>query len=242
MQRRALHALCIVVLVTTAGCMGFLGGGGGDTAERDSRQLVVDAQEAMQSVDTYRMNMTMHVVAEGETYDLRRVGVFDATENQARLNLTTNGNRTLAYVDGSTMYVNAGDGWQTRALSGSNSWQSAVGIAQQRYLLENASVTVSGSATVDGVETTVLDVDPRDGKLKQLITRSTSDSLGNVTIEEASYELYVATDSHRPRKVEMALQLTIERNWDKSGHGSATITFSGFNEPVNVTIPDRATA
>lgn len=241
MHRRALHSLCVVALLVTAGCLGFAGSGG-DAPRTDTEQLVAETQQAIQSVETYRMNMTLHVAAEGDTYDFRRTGVFDSTAKQARLHLTSNGTTTLAYLDGSTMYVNASDGWQTRTLAGANSWRSAVGLAQQRYLLQNASVTVSGSATVDGVETTVLTVDPKDGRLKQLLTRSTSDSLGNITIEEASYELYVATDSHRPVKVEMTLQLTLEKNTEKSGHGSATITFSSFNEPVDVTIPERATA
>lgn len=245
MRRRALHASCIALLLVTAGCIGFPGGGGGgaEAESKDTEKLVADAQRAMASADTYRMNMSMYVAADGDSYDVRRVGVFDATEKQARLNLGTGENRTLAYLDGSTMYVNSSGEWQTRTLPGDGSWKSAVGLAQQHYLLENASVTVAGSATVDGVETTVLNVDPKDGKLKQLLTRSTSGSLGHVTIEESSYELYVAEDSHRPRKVDMTLQLSVgESPWGNSGHGSATITFSEFGQPVNVTVPVNATS
>lgn len=243
MHRRALHALCVVALLVTAGCLGFAsGGGGGDGAHGDTEELVADTERAMESVDTYRMNMTMHVAAEGDTYDLHRSGVFDSTSKQARLNLTANGTNTIAYLDGTTMYVEDNGTWRERPLADDTSWKSAVGLAQQRYLLENASVTVAGTETVDGVETTVLSVDPKDGKLRQLLTRSTTEDLGKITIEEASYDLYVAEASHRPQRVEINLQVTVEKNWDKSGHGSVAITFSAFDEPVNATIPERATA
>lgn len=241
MRRRALQSLCLVALLVTAGCAGFPGGGSSTTTS-DNKQVVTDVRQAIQSIDTYRMTIDMSVHAQGDTYTLHRAGVFDATAKQARLNLTINGARTPAYLDGSTLYVNSGDDWRTRELARNNSWMSTVGLAQQRYLLENSTVTVSGTATVDGVETTVLTVHPRDGELKQLLTRRTFYGPEEVTIEEATYELYVAEETHRPLKAEMSLQITVDKNWDQSGHGSAVITFSGFNEPVNVTIPERATA
>ncbi|MFB6071579.1 MAG: hypothetical protein ABEJ88_01275 [Halobacterium sp.] len=248
MRRAALPAICIAALLVTAGCTGLpVVGASGDHSGRpasdpEARRLAADAREAMRAVESYRMNATLHVSLEGDAYHLERRGVFDAEAKRARLTLAADGTRRRAYVDGTTMYVNTSDGWTTREFAGDANWSTAVGVAQQRRLLRNGTVTFLGNETVDGVRTTVLRVYPEEGVLRQLVTREAAGTgLGPITIEEATYRLYLAKDTHLPVKVEMNLQLTVEASPDRSGHGSATITFTDYGTPVNVTIPDRAT-
>jgi len=236
MQRRTLATLCVAALLVTAGCAGLTGNGGGAS---DAEQVKDDAVAAMQDVDTYRMEMEMNITANDRTLSMSQDGVFDHGAKQARLNMTAYGTEAVVYMDGDMMYVNAGSRWQTRDLSGQDPWESGNGITQQQNVLESGDVSVEGTETVDGVETTVLAVDPDLSELKALIAQQQAQSLEGVTIDDATYRLYVATDSNLPRKMEMAMEMSVD---DQSTEVEMTTRFSDYGEPVNVTIPEEATA
>ena len=236
MQRRSLATLCVAALLVTAGCAGLTGNGGGAS---DAEQLKEDASAAMADVETYRMEMDMNITANDRTLSMSQNGVFDHEAEQARLDMSVYGTEAVAYMDGETMYVKAGGRWQTQDLSERNPWESGNGITQQQHILESGEVSVEGTETVDGVETTVLAVDPDTEELKQLVAQQGSQSFEGVTIDDATYRLYVAKDSDLPRKMEMTMEMTIN---GQSAEAEMTAHFSAYGEPVNVTVPEEATA
>ncbi|WP_232702343.1 DUF6612 family protein [Halobacterium wangiae] len=236
MQRRPLATLCVAALLVTAGCAGLTGDDGGAS---DAEQLRDDATAAMEDVDTYRMEMVMNITANGRTVSMSQDGVFDHEARKARLDMSVYGTEAVAYMDGDTMYVKANGGWQTQDLSEQRPWESGNGITQQRNVLESGDVSVEGTETVDGVETTVLAVDPDEGELKELLAQQQSQGFEGITIEDATYRLYVADDTDLPRKMEMTMNMSAD---GQSAEAEMTAYFSAYGEPVNVTVPEQATA
>ncbi|MCG1003458.1 MULTISPECIES: DUF6612 family protein [Halobacterium] len=232
MRRRVLLSVCVAALLVTAGCTGL---SSDDTA--DTPQIQSDVVDAMADVDTYRMEMRMNISANGQTLSMTQRGVFDHEAEQARVNASALGRQTTTYIDGTTAYVNVGGVWQTRDFSDREPWNESTGIDRQRALLESGSVTVAGSATVDGVATTVLRVDPKPSDVKSVIAQQ-GQGLDEVGIESATYRMYVANDTHRLRQVEMDLEMSIN---DQTTDANATMTFSAYGEPVNISVPDAAT-
>lgn len=234
MQRRTLAALSVAALLVTAGCAGLVDDGGASDAE----QRAQDATDAMQDVDTYRMTMEMNISANGQTISMSQDGVFDHEAQRAHLDMTVFGAEGVVYMDGDTMYVKSNGRWQTRDLSEDDPWESGNGIIQQRNILESGDVSIEGTETVDGVETTVLSVDPEEDELKELLAQQQSQSFEGVTIDDASYRLYVGDDD-LPRKMEMTMEMTVD---GQSATAEMTAYFSEFGEPVDITIPEEATA
>ena len=236
MQRRTLAVLSVAALLVTAGCAGLTGNGGGAS---DAEQVKQDATSAMQDVDTYRMSMQMELSSNGQTISMSQDGVFDHEAKKARLNASVFGMQTVTYMDGSTMYVKSNGRWQTRNMSDQNPWESGNGITQQQNILESGDVSIAGTETVDGVETTVLSVDPDESKLKELIAQQQSQSFEGITIDNATYKLYVANDSDLPQKMEMTMEMSID---GQTAEANMTAHFSEYGEPVNITVPEEATA
>lgn len=234
MQKRTLATLSVAALLVTAGCAGLVDDGGASDAE----QRAQDASDAMADVDTYRMTMAMNISANGQTISMSQDGVFDHEAQRARLDMTVFGAEGVAYMDGDTMYVKSNSRWQTQDLSEDDPWKSGNGITQQQNILESGDVSIEGTETVDGAETTVLSVDPDEDELKELLAQQQSQSFEDVTIEDASYRLYVGDDD-LPRKVEMTMEMTVN---GQSADAEMTAYFSEFGEPVDITIPEEATA
>lgn len=234
MRHRALAALAVAALLVTAGCSGLTG-----SDATDASAIAEEAATAMEDVGTYQMDMRMEVTASGQTLSMRQVGAFNRTTERARLNMSLYGTAVVAYLDGTTMYMNVGGQWQTQDLSANDPWESGSGLARQQQLLETGNVSVNGTATVDGVETTVLAVDADPGQLKQLLSRQSTGGFQGVTIESATYRLYVATESKLPRKAEMTMNMSIQ---GETAVADMTVNFSAYGEPVHVEIPEEATA
>lgn len=234
-MNRTLLTLCVAALLVTAGCAGLTGDGGDDAP--DAEQLTSDTIAAIQDADTYRMSMSLNLSASGQTFTITQEGDFDHEAEQARLDVTAYGVQSTAYMNGSTMYVKSNGRWQTQDFSEEKPWEAGNGVTQQVNILESGDVSVAGTAMVDGVETTILSVDSNEDELKQLLTQQ-GQSLDGVTIEDATYKLYVANDTHLPRKLEMTMEMSIN---GQTADAEVTATFSGYGEPVDITIPDAAT-
>jgi len=233
MRRNALYALAVAALLVTAGCTGL-----STNDATDAEELQADAADAMADAETYQMELRMNVSASGQTVRLTQHAVFDHAAERARVNASMAGRETTTYIDGDTAYVNVGGVWRTRDLSASEPWNRSAGLRQQRAVLESGNVSVTGSARVLGVETTVLTVDADAAELQSVVSQQ-SGTLDGTSIEDATYRMYVANDTHRLRKVEMDMEMTVG---DQSAVANATITFSEYGDPVNVSIPEEAVA
>jgi len=238
MRRRALVAVCVALLVATAGCSALGGGDGQPTTQSaDSEQPVQErVAAATQDVATYGVEFRMNLTANGETLQLTQEGVYNRTSERARLNMSVYGTPATSYFDGETAYVNAGGQWQVQDLSGSGLWGENGTLARQRALLEIGNVSVAGDETVDGVATTVYAVDADPEAYQSLLGQQVG-TTGNVGIQNATYRVYVADDTDRPRKAELSMTVTTQ---GQSSQANVTILFSDYDEPVHVTIPEDA--
>jgi len=242
MRRRALATVCVTLLVVTAGC-GALGGSG-DGGEPASTQAA-DAERSVQErvadatgdVATYGVDFRLNLSTNGETLQLTQVGVYNRTSERARLNMSVYGTPATSYFDGETAYVNAGGQWQVQDLSGSGLWGENGTLARQQTLLEIGEVSEVGNETVSGVETTVYAVDADPQAYESLLGQQATAGTSEVAVQNASYRLYVADDTDRPRKAELSTTVTAQ---GQSSRANVTILFSDYGEPVHVTIPEAA--
>ncbi|SEW30242.1 LolA-like protein [Halobacterium jilantaiense] len=235
MRRRALVAVCVALLVATAGCSA-LGGGDGAQPTESEQSVHERVAAATQDVATYGVEFRMNITANGETLQLTQEGVYNRTSERARLNMSVYGTPATSYFDGETAYVTSGGQWQVQNLSGSGLWAENGTLARQRTLLDVGSVSVVGNETVDGVETTVYAVDADPEAYQSLLGQQvgTTESVG---IQNATYRLYVADETDRPRKAELSMTVATR---GQSSQANVTILFSEYGEPVRVTIPEDA--
>jgi outer membrane lipoprotein-sorting protein len=246
MRRRGLATACVALLVVLAGCGALGDGGDGGDGEGMGPSLTVDDEppveqrvaDATGDVRTYAVDFRMNLTANGETLQLTQAGVYNRTGERARLNMSVYGTPATSYFVGETAYVNAGGQWQVQNLSGSGLWGENGTLARQRALLETGEVSVVGNETVDGVATTVYAVDADPAAFESLLGRqSGTTGTGTATVQNASYRLYVADETDRPRKAELSTTVSTQ---GQSSRANVTILFSDYGEPVDVTLPDDA--
>jgi len=229
-------------LVATAGC-GAVGdgGGGGQQATTQSPGDAASVHErvadATAGVETYAVDFRLNLSANGELLRLTQVGVYDRANERARLNTSVYGTPSTAYVDGETMYVEAAGQWQRQDLAGSGLWGENSTLGRQRALLAAGEVSAVGSETVDGVETTVYEVEADPGAFESLLSQSPGSAQASLTAQNASYRLFVADDTGLPRRAELSTTVTAR---GQSTRANVTIAFSDYGEPVSVTVPEAA--
>lgn len=235
MQLCTRSTVCIALLLVTAGCTGVLDDG--SSGPSDTEALQRDTVDAMEDVETYHADMEMNISVKGREVTVTQDGVYDLAEQKARFTTTFGPTETTAYLDGKTMYMQSRDEWRTRELTQTNPWTQGQGLALQQQLLESAEVSLDGTETLDGVETTVLSVDPKESQVKQLLARQ-GQQLSGVSIEEVRYTMYVSTETERPRRIDMTMTFTAN---GQEAEANVTMTFSKYDEPVDITIPENAT-
>lgn len=234
-----LGTVALALLLVTSGCLGAItGGGGGDDGDSGrADEIQQQSVAAMQEVDQYRMTMEMAATNGDRSVTVQMDGAFDRDAKQARMDMTLRGQDAVVYVDGSTMYVESGGRWQTRQVPADQTWGSGSSLEQQREMLESADPTLVGNATVDGEAVYVLRMEPSAEQARTLM-QSGGQSLGMADIEDVTIEQYVDKDTHRVRKT--TIQMTVSQG-DQTVSVEGTVTFSGFGDPVDVTVPDEAT-
>lgn len=237
-MRQGILAVSVAALLVVAGCAGSPGSTGDGTTATTTTPADVQqrAVTAMEDVDTYQMEFRMNLSANGRTLQMTQDGAFNRTSERARIDMNVYGSELTAYLAGTTMYIQSGGQWQTQDLSESNPWESGSGLARQRSLLDSGNVTVEGGATVDGVATTVLRVDVEQSALTSVLSQQ-GGNLDNVAIRNATYRMYVANETDRPRKVEMEMDISAGGSQSRA---TITIAFTNYDDPVAVTIPESA--
>jgi outer membrane lipoprotein-sorting protein len=243
-KRRALiGAVLLALLVTVSGC---LGGTTNPTQEAD--EIRQQTLSAMEEVETATFGMDMQVQAGGQTIEMTGDGAMDRTERLMRMNLSmetpARSLQTTQYVDGNTTYMNVGGQWITRNVSGQTPGEGVWSnnqFAQQTKALEGATVELNGTTTIDGNEVHILEVDPDEETLRELLQQqgTTGGSFENVDIENFQFTQYVDTESNYIRKVDMQMNMSVQ---GEQATATVTMTFDNFNEDLDIDIPAEATA
>jgi outer membrane lipoprotein-sorting protein len=241
MRRTTVTVLCVVALLTTAGCAGLGGSGEPTTTDELTRaeQIRQDSTAAMRNADSYRVSLQMNLTANGQSLTMTNDAVYDREARLARMDMSLYGTEARAYVDGSTMYVQTRGRWVVQNVSDRNIWESGNALANQREILASSNATVTGGDTVNGTAVTVLQVEPDPQKLKELVAQQQGRNFEGITIEDATYQMYVANETDRLRKMGMEMTMQIS---GQTAEAQMTAHYYGYDEPVDVTIPEDAKA
>jgi D-alanyl-D-alanine dipeptidase len=232
----------LALLVAAAGCSGAGDQAPADAPPADSLQDNVTA--AMEDVETatFTMNMSMDTANQDQSISMNGNGAMDVPNRKMRMDLRMQAGQSLEvtqYVVGDTVYMNAGGEWITQNMTGQNIWeQNTNQLAMQQQVMENASVEVTGSATVDGNDVWVVSVQPDPEDIRALVSQQTTQSMPeNVDFQNLTVTQYVDAETSHVRKLEMSVTMTVQ---GEEATMDMTMTFDSFNEPVTIELPAEA--
>jgi hypothetical protein len=239
--RGLLAVAALALLVAAAGCAD-----GGSTAPADAPApdaLQRNATAAMQDVRTATFTMAMDMEASGQSVSMDADGEMDVENRRMRMDLAMDtGGRTVEvtqYVIDETAYQRIQGDWQTQDLAGQEMWSGGNQLALQERMLENSSVEIIGSGTVDGHDVWIVAIEPGEDAIEQLLSGTASDVGENVDIQSLSFEQSVDVETSHVRKVDMRMDAEIQ---GQQATLNMTMTFENFNEPVDIQLPEEAPA
>lgn len=207
------------------------------------------------------------------TLDSDSVGEVDAVNEAVHMTMNVTyamvdeGEEDIAveiYIADGWMYdltdiAGVGGEWLKAEVSG-QTWQQQSPVEQQMELLRTAvSIKALESQTVDGIPCYVLEIEPDMAAVGALLAQETSGigimDFGGMDLsdlcEELSVKQWLAQDSYRLMKAEMAMVLKIDTDdvtSEDSDFDSMTVemtmalTFYDYDQPVSITVPPEALA
>lgn len=237
-----MRELVLAALVVLAGCNAF----GGAPPPSDERALEVRNRTAaaIESVQTYRVEQSIAVHAEedGETIDIRGSGNGSVNRETRRLRMfvSVEGNEATSYVRGFKVYRACGGHWGgyvVENLSRSPGWFVHTPLGNQLDLLEETNVYWGGSPTIDGNRTNLIVAYPSKGTLIEFSERRHRDGteLSEANLKNATLKLWVDPETGRP--IKSTVKLIIAKG-GATATARTTMTYSGYNEPVDIRIPE----
>ncbi|MDA2811036.1 hypothetical protein O4J56_10350 [Nocardiopsis sp. RSe5-2] len=239
------------IVLATSGCGLLFGGGGGGGAaggplsDLNPVDLVAEAVNNTEAVDSYTATMEMSGSMSGVSLDMTSDIEYTATpEPTVKMESTTQGTTSTILMRGSEMVMQSdmpgappgGPEWLRMDLGQMGEQGGGAGaqdpLAEVEKLLAAQDVQEEGSADVNGVETTrysgtysteeaLQELDPE----AQEAARQVYDQSG---VSEVSFEVFVDGDG-MPRRV----------TTDAGGTVTSSIDFTSFNEPVTVEWPSE---
>lgn len=239
-ETRALLATALLaLLIATAGCSD-----GSDAVPPDAppaAALQENATAAMRNVSTTSFTMDMRVETGQGNLSMDAAGVMDLPARKMRMEATVEAAGRSAevtqYVIDGTLYQRVEGTWQTRDVSDQDVWERGNRLALQRQLLNGSDVEITDSGTVDGHDVWIVSIEPDGETVRQLLERSGTGVSENLELGSVEIRQYVDADTAHVRKIEMDMDATVQ---GQSATLALTMTFSGFDEPVDVRLPEDA--
>jgi len=209
----------------------------------EAQQLQNESVAAMQDVETYRFETSVDASTDDQSISLDADGLINRTARRAKLDMRVSvGDEVTMYLVENTAYVKAGEtgDWIVRDMSDRNMWDQQGRLERQQELLAASGLEITGNATVDGVPVHVAEVDVPQDKLDELtqLAQQQSGSSSDASISDATYTVYIATDSKLMRKV--TVDMTIESD-GQSADTSVSMRFFDFGTDATIEVPEEAT-
>lgn len=230
-----------LLLVSLSGCGALSSGDTTPESSEAAQRLQQQSIDAMESVESYRMGLSMDVESDSSSVTIDSDALIDRSERKMEMNMTLSGGGIhedlVMYIEDRTAYIDTGMMWQTQTYD-YDVWGQQDRIAQQRELLNHSRVTLAGNDTVDGEPVRVMEIHPDKDKLEEIVAQQPSSDYGNAEFDSVSYRFYVSTETHRLRKMEMDASMTVDGT---SGDVSMTMTVSDYGTNATVDIPPEAT-
>ncbi|EMA30042.1 hypothetical protein [Halobiforma nitratireducens] len=238
---RTVGAVLVVCgLVLLAGCAGGIGFLGDDS---EGTGVDVDALEAnVEAVESYHVEVerTLQAAMVNETTTID--GAVDVTDRQAHLTMATETHvgadprttETEQYVLEDVRYTSDGDGWERTA---DGTWEDTHRLGSATDAFENATLEPIRSETVDGVETTMYELDVPEDRETDLAGIDESGHVGT-SLEEFVYYVLIDTETDTLYGTDMRMEVS---QGGEPAIVTVETTFTDHDE-VEVSIPEEVTA
>jgi hypothetical protein len=238
MTRRAAASLALLVLVVSAGCLGF-----GAQPERTARAEaeLAAAQAAVEDVETYQyetqMDLSASVEDERRQLAVRIEGTVDVAERMARSRAHLDGANRTAYVTNRTAYRECESpwGWGNESIAVEGSWIQATPLGRQLQLLESGGLHVEAEDSLAQADAVVLVGQPSAASLEKYGVSATQPAIGGPSVENVSVRVVIDNSTHRPIRSTVAFAVA---GGGGAGQGTVDTQFSAYDEPVSIAIPD----
>jgi hypothetical protein len=143
------------------------------------------------------------------------------------------------YIIGSTAYVNLKGMWRAVNISEQQPWNRSMALDQQRMILESSNVTLVDTETTDGQTVHVLQIEPNETVLRNLLQRQTDTSgFARMTFENVTYRQYVRADTYQIERIDLQMEV---RQGDQTGTLSMQMDFEDYGSAVSISLPEEAT-
>jgi len=242
-RKQLVPVLLSLLVIVSSGCLGLGGDNTEEPTSAEAQELVEQATQSMQDVDTYTMEMSVEMSTNGQTLSLDTDSVINRTDKRAQVELSVNGmgqaQTITSYIINESVYVQQDGTWQSQQLSDGQSWDSRDHLQQSRKLFEESSVRVVGNDTVDGTPVRVLEIDADQEAMLDLISQQRDSISADVSPTDVTLRQYVSTETNLTRKIEMDMQMGPS---GQSASASVMIRFSDFGTDTDIAVPDGATS
>ena len=231
-KRTLLVTALVALLVAASGCSALSGGGG------QGEEIAKQTNEAMQDVDSYTFDLSMTMTAQenDQSVDITATGAINVAEERMRMQMDFMGRSTTQYIIGSSQYIELDGNWQQRDVQ-QDIWNQQQ-LAQQRQILDNASVSFEGNTTIDGTDVYELSVDVNEDQLMDVIQQQQGQDIGSqVDLKDVSYTMYVTHGDYRLKRIVADMKMSAQ---GQTLNADMEMTFNNFNGDVSIELPPEA--
>ena len=244
--RRA--AIVVAILVLTAGCLGSFGvsdnGDNSSDVEGDGVDDVEDSETISEStlldgiddVESYQFELEQTMDMAGESMEMTAEGAIDEPNEEMRMDVDMGmpGMEMESYIVDETMYMQMMGEWMQSDVSDEEVWAESETLDGQAEIIDDSELEEVGTETIDGAETTVLELDLGEEAIAAL---EADEAVGMPETDSIEYRLYVDESTGYLHKIET--EMTVESMGD-TVETEMKMVISDHNEPVDITLPDEA--
>ena len=226
----------VVCCLLLAGCTGgWAILEGGNESAPDAAELEANAQ----SVDGYHLEVTRTLQSEWVNETTTVDGVVAVDDRQAHLAMTTETNvgtdpritELEQYVDDGVQYTDDGEGWEH---SGDGHWEDTDQLGTAAGTLENASFEPIRNEPIDGVETTMFEVNVSDDVESDLVGVEGSQHV-ETSVEQFVYYVFVDTETNTLYGTDLRMEVS---QGGEPALVTIQTTFTEQDEAGGVTAPE----
>ena len=244
--RRA--AIVVAILILTAGCLGSFGVSddgdnssdveGDDVEDVEPDETIAESTllDGIDDVESYEFELQQTMYMSGESMEMTAEGAVDEPNEEMRMEIEMGmpGMEMESYVVDETMYVKTMGEWMQSDVSDEELWAETETLDGQADIIDGSDLEAVDTETIDGAETTVLELDLGEEAIAAL---EADDEVGMAETDSIEYRLYVDESTGYLHKIEMEMSMesmgdTVETEME--------MVISDHNEPVDITLPEDA--
>lgn len=239
MPRAAGASIALLLLVLSAGCLGF-----GDQPQRTDRAeaTLADAKATLDDIETYHYETEMDVsaTAEGDTRQLniRIEGDVDVAERLAISRVHTDEKNKTSYVTNRTLYRACSGpwGWGNESIEVEGAWIQATPLGRQLQLLESGDLRLETDDSLAKADAVMIVGHPPPEALEEFGVSATQPVFGGPSVKNITVRVVINNTTNRPIRSTVSFEIS---GGGGVGEGTVDIRFGPYNEPLSIAIPEE---